>query len=251
MGNNICANSTEEKERLFKTRLSFDLSENVHLHFRDFRFVFSKEEWKVFAQFVKEVDSLKQLEEYKEGSSEHFFEIQKEIPQASNYFDGRVCFEEQANGTFHLHLHDLRFEFTKTVKDFLIGVLNGDFGNMICFLGNLSCIVYDKQKSLWVKTPIIESPVYKGLFDDFVSHDEYVKTLREDFPSDPKIVSTDSYRILLKSIQEKGFDFSMSPKVIIRNGTVGDGHHRMSILLKQLGPGKKVVVGDGKLVGVE
>ena len=250
MGDNIWAVSTEGNERLLKTRLSFDLSENVHLHYRDFRWVFSKKEWEMFSKFVVKTSSLEELRGYTEGNEGCFFEFQESLPPESSYFDGRIRLERQSNGQYHLHLHDFRFEFSEEVNTRLIQLFNGSKGYSVLTLGELLAIVFTPASNEWLKIPIQESPVYLGLIEGtFVSHDEYASLLFNRFPDDPKIVSTEKYKALLKSIQEYGFDFSNNPKVLIKNKVIEDGHHRVSILLKLHGSNKKILIRNDELVG--
>jgi hypothetical protein len=249
VGNNVWRVTDHDNERLFNTRVSFDLSENVHLHYRDLRVVFGKEEWNSFAEFVAKANNWLLGVEYGENSVRPFQEIEEQLPDKSKYFDGDIVLEEQANGWFHLHLHDFRFEFTKTVRNSIINVLaQGGMYNVIP-LKELFVIVYDWELG-WVNLPIHQSPIYLSLFDDFVSHDFYMNKLVETFPDVPNVVSTEQYKELARSILESGFTPLTEPRVNIDENRVIDGHHRVSILLRMFGPDKKLVFKNNHLIGI-
>jgi hypothetical protein len=249
MGNNVWKVSKQCDDRLFSTRISFDLSENVHLHYRDMRLVFGKEEWKRFASFVAKADDWMTSKEYGENSGKPFQEIEEVIPAKSSYFNGDVALEEQANGLFHLHFHDIRLEFSRPVFGSILNVLTEGGLYNICPLGQLLVIVYDFQQG-WVNRPIDQSPIYTSLFDEFSSHDLYMARLTELFPDIPNVVSTKQYDELFKSIVDFGFDLSKEPRVRIDDNCIIDGHHRISILLKMFGPDKRLVFKENQLVGL-
>jgi hypothetical protein len=249
VGNNVWRVTDHDNERLFNTRVSFDLSENVHLHYRDLRMVFGKEEWNSFAEFIAQANNWLLGIEYGENSGKPFQEIEEQLPVKSKYFDGDIVLEEQANGLFHLHLHDFRFEFTKAVRNSIINVfMQGGMYNVVS-LGELFVVVYDWEQG-WVNLPIHQSPIYLSLFDDFVSHDLYMNRLMESFPEIPNVVSTEQYKELVRSISEGGFDPLIEPRVKVDENRIIDGHHRASILFHMFGPDKKLIFKGNQLTGV-
>ncbi len=248
MGNNTWSASSEDNKRLFFDRISFDLSENIHLHYRDLRIVFSKKEWLILIGFVNNANIWKnKYPEYEEGLVGTYSEIGEKIRSKSDYFDGRISLEEQIDGQFHFHFHDFRFEFTREAKEVLSNLFL-ESRRKSYLIKELSVLVYNG--SVWNEVPIEQSPIYVGLFDEYASHDNYMNLLIRKIPSDPNLVTTEQYQELRKNIISRGFDFDAKPRVSIQGLTIREGHHRVSILLSLYGPDKRLLFDDDKLVGM-
>ena len=111
------------------SRVFVDASENVHLHYREYRFVFSVEEFLAVAKAMREgEENLRKLikeKQYHEpndkfdgiiigGSQTGFLPI--ENPKKSAYFDDRLQIERQEEGygdVIHLHYRDSRLVMRK------------------------------------------------------------------------------------------------------------------------------------------
>lgn len=90
-------------------RLTVELCENVHLHYRNLRLEFPKAEFVQILRILKELDP-----EYIERFtfSPKIFECiaySNELP-AESEFNRRLRIEQQADGTFHVHYRNLRLE---------------------------------------------------------------------------------------------------------------------------------------------
>jgi hypothetical protein len=96
----------------FNERLVIEMCENVHLHYRNLRLEFSKEEFYQLVSVFQRIDRNKILRfEYGEDKFE-LLTAQERLPEATEH-DKRLQIEEQDGGGFHVHYRNLRIE----VKD--------------------------------------------------------------------------------------------------------------------------------------
>lgn len=92
----------------FNGRLTIELCENVHLHYRNLRLEFSKEEFIELIQHLADLD-LSLVDDFDYGPNE-FLLLREAKLQKETEFDKRLQIEEQADGTFHVHYRNLRIE---------------------------------------------------------------------------------------------------------------------------------------------
>jgi hypothetical protein len=102
---------------MYGDRMSVELCENVHLHWRDLRMEFSKEE---FLLFLSNLDRINRETvatfEYKQGVCNTVVDC-RSLPGGGQHGD-RVVSEVQQEGHHHFHYRNLRIE-TRTRPDWL------------------------------------------------------------------------------------------------------------------------------------
>jgi len=105
-------------------RLAMDISENIHIHFRDLRLEFSRSEWETFSAFIEESRAKAKpiLDEWTEGvyGTEFHWQTNTFDLQGHSVYGGgwkedgpdpkRWKIELQHNGIYHIHYHDMRIE---------------------------------------------------------------------------------------------------------------------------------------------
>jgi len=97
------------KKPMLNNRMTIELCENVHIHYRNLRLEFPKEEFLTILKAFKSIDE-KQIEEfdYNENSFKEIFSTH-DLPEKTE-FDDRIVLEEQVGGHLHLHYRNLRIE---------------------------------------------------------------------------------------------------------------------------------------------
>lgn len=94
-----------------------DLCENVHLHYRNFRFDFSEVEFSVFRSAMNHLGKAVEYcaNEYKYEEGDPNFLVQQEfhhyLENNSKYYPNRFTIELQRDDTVHIHYRDLRIHF--------------------------------------------------------------------------------------------------------------------------------------------
>jgi hypothetical protein len=93
----------------FNTRLTVELCENVHLHYRNLRLEFTAEE---FLDIVAEIKSIKEdeVKNFAYGPDKFKALVAKEILPPQTEFNNRLQIEEQQGGRYHVHYRNLRIE---------------------------------------------------------------------------------------------------------------------------------------------
>jgi hypothetical protein len=91
-------------------RLTVELCENVHLHYRNIRLEFKKDEFLTILRLLKRLDE-KRIEDYQYGKEKFDYILveNKALPDEAE-FDKRLQIEEQAEGHYHVHYRNLRIE---------------------------------------------------------------------------------------------------------------------------------------------
>lgn len=90
-------------------RLTVELCENVHLHYRNLRLEFPKAEFIQFLKELREIDP-DYIERFQFGAGKfEAISYLSNLP-AESEFNRRLRIEEQADGTFHVHYRNLRLE---------------------------------------------------------------------------------------------------------------------------------------------
>jgi len=140
---------------LHNSRMFADLSENIHIHFREIRLMFGVEEFFEFFEILKEgardiKKYLRRHAEYKEqevfdgilvggGAKRQIIPLQKSPqPHVSKYFPNRLQIELQEEGVIdaiHIHYRDYRFVMNfETFREFTQGMQEA-LANLDEFLG--------------------------------------------------------------------------------------------------------------------
>lgn len=94
---------------MFNRRGVVEVCENIHLHWRNFRLEFSKDEFRLFLLLMQTIDP--QDIDNADFKEENFKELVRtdEIPEESEW-DDRFVLEKQVEGHYHLHYRQLRIE---------------------------------------------------------------------------------------------------------------------------------------------
>lgn len=95
---------------MFNTRLVVELCENVHVHYRNLRLEFSREEFLGILEALKTVTPAN-IEAFEFGPDRHAMLCEAVLPERTE-FDDRLILEEQVSGAWHLHYRNLRVEHT-------------------------------------------------------------------------------------------------------------------------------------------
>ena len=93
---------------MFNDSLRVELCENVHIHYRNIRLEFGKEEFLLFREAMLRAIPEK-VESFPYGQ-EHLLLVTARLPEQCE-FDKRMRVEEQVDGSFHVHYRNLRGEF--------------------------------------------------------------------------------------------------------------------------------------------
>lgn len=130
MGNTIRkAEMYSDIPRLMGNRLALDLSENIHLHYRDLRLEYSLKEWKTFVNFILNADKYMQENhgDYDGKDPNYFGQYSIIIPSKSDNWPGRINTEIQGPpfaGIIHIHYNDLRIEVPTEVFQSIQKIIN-------------------------------------------------------------------------------------------------------------------------------
>ncbi len=97
------------EEPILNQRFTVELCENVHLHYRNLRLEFPKEEFLRLLQHLKGLDEARiERFDYGHGRFETLIE-DRGLPPVTE-FNRRLQVEEQVEGHFHVHFRNLRVE---------------------------------------------------------------------------------------------------------------------------------------------
>lgn len=103
-----------------------DLCENLHLHFKNYRFDFSTREWDKFCHNLFSIYNLSckiaqkiNYKEYKNGGSQtDTLTISTKNPYShSDYYPDRFVIEWQQDNTFHIHYREFRLHLSEKEFD--------------------------------------------------------------------------------------------------------------------------------------
>jgi len=90
-------------------RITVELCENVHLHYRNLRLEFPKKEFLLILRKLKQLDE-RDIKNFEYGKGLKFLISDHDLPIKTE-FNNRLQVEEQENGLFHIHYKNMRIEF--------------------------------------------------------------------------------------------------------------------------------------------
>ena len=100
------------KKPSLNNRFTIELCENIHLHYRNLRLEFSKEEFLYILNLLKQIDNdeIKNFN-YNDYSYKELIKV-FDLPNET-FFNNRLQIEKQKEGHFHIHYRNLRIELNK------------------------------------------------------------------------------------------------------------------------------------------
>lgn len=100
---------TKCKKPMLNNRFTVELCENVHIHYRNLRLEFPKEEFLMLLEAFKRLsnEEIKNFN-YSDDNFKELIGIYNLPPNTE--FDDRFVLEEQVQGHFHVHYRNLRVE---------------------------------------------------------------------------------------------------------------------------------------------
>jgi len=236
-------------QTMLHNRLSLDLCENIHLHFQNLRFEFSKPEFLLLWDAVSSIN-LRQW---------NFLLPRKlcciTLPAVTEW-NNRFQLEEQVEGHYHLHYRNLRVEF-RTFSEVGLGLGGGKeyfidqeyktkavealqwklSGIQSATLSELKAIVYTDNG--FIITPLENSPIYKSLLENKKEiYDAYTAIVKRHHSDCPNTWAR--FQSLFASIKADGYH---EKNLIISKGDrtqIWDGQHRACILLHLYGKQKSI-----------
>lgn len=103
---------------LLNNRFTVELCENVHIHYRNMRLEFPKEEFLLILKKLKSLDE-SEIENFNYSSGAFKSLISSlDLPNETE-FNKRFQVEEQVNGQYHIHYKNIRMEFTKNEMEII------------------------------------------------------------------------------------------------------------------------------------
>ena len=238
---------------LFNNRLTVELCENVHIHYRNLRLEFSKEEFLQILRELKQIDE-GTVESFEYGENSFLSLINKEILPDTCEFDKRLQIEEQVEGHCHVHYRNLRIELRNLMdigyglfevpikidmewfKDVPPGKNIKHIGIKKMRLSQLQVGVFreeDLGDSVGVRVPLEQSPVLDYLRGDTDKYIKYLEVVRK-LAIDHSKYSVEKLESLKKSIESRGYNGNLI--VVLNDGPmVADGQHRAAILYHLFG----------------
>jgi hypothetical protein len=99
----------EISKSILNNRFTCELCENVHIHYRNIRLEFSKQEILLILTMLKSIDE-KEIERWQTGNYVYKELINENILPDDTEFDNRLQIELQEEGHYHIHYRNLRIE---------------------------------------------------------------------------------------------------------------------------------------------
>lgn len=247
----ITGRQDSQPEPMLHERLSVDLCENIHLHFQNLRFEFSKEE------FCHLLDGLSGIDLNRRGEVLHM----ENLPEPTEW-DDRLQVEEQVEGHYHIHYRNLRLEFADFAE---LGVeiklddkyrVDSKFENECSkpqgwklagirteTIASLKAHVYTKTGDELVE--IKKSPIYQALISNSPAiYNQYREIVLKYNPGCR--YEWAAFQALKAAIERDGYN--QNHLIVIKGAdkTIVDGQHRASILAYLHGDQHKVKVAHYK-----
>ena len=229
----------------FNDRLTVELCENVHIHYRNIRLEFPKDEFIQLLRELKQIDE-QTVEEFEYGEDKFLSLINKRMLPGISEFDDRLQIEEQVEGHYHIHYRNLRLELLRLEElgyglfdsaeidpDWAQGVNFELIGTQTHRLSELMFWLHEDNPTKGRWRPLDESPVLEylnGNKKEYTDYLELVRRIHEKHASH----SVERLEALRRSIDNKGYK-SCSIATLDDRPLIADGHHRASILYHRFG----------------
>lgn len=104
----------EVDKPIFNKRACVELCENVHLHYRNLRLEFDKDEFLNLLAMLRKIDP-KEVANFP-YAPDAFQEIARTTVHETTEHDSRLVVEEQVEGHYHVHYRNLRIELGEMNK---------------------------------------------------------------------------------------------------------------------------------------
>ena len=251
----------EVPKSMLNDRLTVELCENVHLHYRNLRLEFSKEEFLFLLKHLKSVDE-KIVEEFEYGDDKFQSLIQTfDLPESTE-FDNRLQVESQVEGHYHVHYRNLRietmnlrelgyWEIPKSAgmdddyyRDILSKIDIKDMKLEDRKIGDLLVTIYDDPEMIGSRTvPISESPCLRALNGNEAGYIEYLEFVKEQKRRKLGVIdnthSLERFKATIASLDATGY---VDCFMVVFGNLIGDGQHRAAWLYNKYGNDKTIKV---------
>lgn len=253
--------SREVPKSMLNDRLTVELCENVHLHYRNLRLEFSKEEFLFLLKHLKSVDE-KTVEEFEYGADKFQGLVQTfDLPESTE-FDDRLQVEEQVEGHYHIHYRNLRVE-AMNLRELgyweipkRAGMDDVYYRDMLSHLdikgmkledrkiGDLMVTIYDNPRMVGSRNvPVSESPCLKALNGDEEGYVEYLEFVKEQKRRNLGVIdnthSLERFKSTIASLDACGY---VDCFMVVFGNLIGDGQHRAAWLYNKYGNDKTIKV---------
>ena len=108
----------EVRTPLLNERFTVELCENVHVHYRNLRLEFPKQEFLFILRMLKTINE-KEVENFNYGKDSFKSLIYSTSLPRKTEFNNRFQYEEQVNGQRHVHYKNMRLEFREDMDGIL------------------------------------------------------------------------------------------------------------------------------------
>lgn len=246
---------------MLNNRFTVELCENVHLHYRNLRLEFSKEEFLFLLKHLKEIDE-EEIETFPYDEDFKFLVKTFNLPESTE-FDDRLQIEEQEEGHFHVHYRNLRLE-TTDLRELgywelpkLIGMDQTYYRDLLSKrtdikgmkledrrIGDLFVTIYDDPQMIGAKNvPVSESPYLSLMRGDEESYIKYIKHTKEwkrkKLGVEDNTHSLERSKATIASLEKRGYEDCF---IVVFGNLIGDGQHRAAWLYHKYGNDKVIKV---------
>lgn len=246
---------------LLNNRITVELCENVHFHYRNLRLEFPKEEFLLILRKLKNIDE-SEIEGFEFGEDKFKPLINDfDLPETTE-FDDRLQIEEQLEGHYHMHYRNLRIEvndlrelgywdipkqITMDQSYFRDVLSKQEIKGMKIEdrkIGDLLVTVYDDPEMKDTRNvPVSESPCLKFFNDDREGYQDYINLVKQrkllKLGVEDNTHSVENFDVLVQSLEKRGYSNCF---IVVCGNLIGDGQHRAAWLYHKFGNDKIIKV---------